>query len=529
MATTVGEQRHGPSNPAAIDAALVQRLVGSVTAGARPERHTTVAPWTGEALAELPLSTPADVATAYDVARSAQQAWARRSLADRARVLLRYHDLVLERQSEVLDLIQLETGKARKHAFEEVGDVAIVSRHYGLSAQRYLRPRRRPGLIPIATRVDELHHPRGVVGIISPWNYPLTLAVSDALPAFLAGNAVVLKPDSQTALTALWAHQLLVEAGLPEGLWQIVVGDGPVLGPAIVDGADYVMFTGSTRVGREIAKQAGERLIGCSLELGGKNPFLVLDDAPLGRAAEAAVRACFSTAGQLCVSMERMLVAESIYEAFMGRFLRRVRALRLGAGLDFSADMGSMVSAHQLDVVSRHVEDARAKGAQVLAGGRARPDIGPLFYDPTVLTGTTKEMEVCADETFGPVVSVFSVRDDDEAVARANDSDYGLNAAVWSGDLARGRRVAARIEAGTVNVNEAYGAAWGSVAAPMGGMKASGIGRRHGVEGILKYTETQTIATQRFFGIGAPPHVSDEAWTRVFTAGLRAMKAVRRR
>jgi succinate-semialdehyde dehydrogenase / glutarate-semialdehyde dehydrogenase len=525
VATTVGAQR---PEEAAVDAALVARLLRSVTAGARAELHTTSAPWTGQPLADLPMSTPDDVATAYDVARSAQQHWAKRSLADRARVLLRFHDLVLARQAEVLDLIQLESGKARKHAFEEVGDVAIVSRHYGVSAQRYLRPRRRAGLMPIATRVDELHHPRGVVGIISPWNYPLTLAVSDALPAFVAGNAVVLKPDTQTALTALWAHELLVEAGLPEGLWQIVLGDGPVLGPAVVDGADYVSFTGSTRVGREIAKRAGERLIGCSLELGGKNPFLVLDDAPLDRAAEAAVRASFSTAGQLCVSMERMLVAEQIYESFMERFLRRVRALRLGAGLDFSADMGSMVSAHQLDVVSRHVEDARAKGAQVLTGGRARPDVGPLFYEPTVLTGTTREMEVCADETFGPCVSVYSVRDDDEAVARANDSDYGLNAAVWSGDLARGRRVAARVEAGTVNVNEAYGAAWGSVAAPMGGMKDSGLGRRHGAEGILKYTETQTIATQRFLGLAAPPRVSDEQWTRVFTAGLRAMKAVRR-
>ena len=514
---------------ASLDPALVRRLTRSVTAGARPELQQTRAPWSGELLAELPVSTPADVATAYDVARGVQRAWARRPLAEHARVLLRFHDLVLSRQAEVLDLIQLETGKARKHAFEEVVDVAIVSRHYGLSASRYLRPRRRPGLFPVATRVDELHHPRGVVGIISPWNYPLTLAVSDALPAFLAGNAVVLKPDSQTALTALWSHQLLVEAGLPEGLWQIVLGDGPVLGPEVVAHADYVSFTGSTRVGREIARQAAERLVGCSLELGGKNPFLVLDDAPLDRAAEAAVRAAFSTAGQLCVSMERILVAERVHDAFLDRFLRRVRALRLGTGLDFGPDMGSMVSARQLDVVSRHVEDARAKGATVLAGGRRRPDVGPLFYEPTVLTGTTKEMEVCADETFGPVVSVSTFRDDDEAVERANDSDYGLNAAVWSGDLARGRRVAARIEAGTVNVNEAYGAAWGSVAAPMGGMKDSGLGHRHGAEGILKYTETQTIATQRFIGFNAPPHVSDEQWARVLTGALRVMKAVRRR
>ena len=512
-----------------LDPALVRRLTRRVTAGARPQLHTTTAPWSGEVLAELPVSTPTDVATAYDVARGVQKAWACRPLSERARVLLRFHDLVLSRQAEVLDLIQLETGKARKHAFEEIADVAIVSRHYGLSAHRYLRPRRRPGVFPVATRVDELHHARGVVGIIAPWNYPLTLAVTDALPALLAGNAVVLKPDSQTALTALWSHQLLVEAGLPEGLWQIVLGDGPVLGPEVVAHADYVCFTGSTRVGREVARQAGERLVGCSLELGGKNPFLVLDDAPLDRAAEAAVRAAFSTAGQLCISMERILVAAPVLDAFLDRFLRRVGAIRLGAGLDFGPDMGSMVSARQLEVVSRHVEDARAKGARVLAGGRPRPDVGPLFYEPTVLTGTTRAMEVSADETFGPVVSVSAFHGDDEAVALANDSDYGLNAAVWTGDHARGRRVAARIEAGTVNVNEAYGAAWGSVAAPMGGMKDSGVGRRHGAEGIWKYTETQTIATQRLFGLKAHARVSDEAWMRAVTGALRAMKAVRRR
>jgi succinate-semialdehyde dehydrogenase/glutarate-semialdehyde dehydrogenase len=282
-------------------------------------------------------------------------------------------------------------------------------------------------------------------------------------------------------------------------------------------------------VGREIARQAGERLIGCSLELGGKNPFVVLDDAPLDRAAEAAVGACFSSAGQLCISMERLFVDERVYDAFLDRFLQRVRAMCLGAELDFGADMGSLVSGRQLEVVQRHVEDARAKGARVLTGGRPRPDVGPLFYEPTVLAGITADMEVCHDETFGPVVAVSSFHDEDEAVVRANDSVYGLNAAVWSADLARARRVAARIRAGTVNVNEAYGAAWGSVAAPMGGMKASGLGRRHGAEGILKYTETQTIATQRFLGPAAPPHVSDEQWARVLTVALRTLKAVRRR
>jgi succinate-semialdehyde dehydrogenase/glutarate-semialdehyde dehydrogenase len=486
--------------------------------------HTTRAPFTGEPLAELTLTSPAGVTAAFAVAREAQRAWAARSLADRAAVFLRFHDLVLTRQSEVLDLIQLETGKARKHAFEEVADVAIVARHYARSARRHLRTRRRRGIFPVATRADELRHPKGVVGIVSPWNYPLTLAVSDAVPAFIAGNAVVLKPDTQTALTALWARRTLVEAGLPEALWQIVLGDGPVIGPAVVEQADYVSFTGSTAVGRRIAEQCAARLVGCSLELGGKNAFIVLDDAPLDRAAEAAVRACFSSAGQLCISMERLLVSEDVYDAFLDRFLQRVRAMRLGAGLDFSADMGSLASEQQLETVRRHVDDARAKGATVLTGGRHRPDIGPLFYEPTVLTGVTPDMAVCADETFGPVVSVSPFRADDEAVARANDSVFGLNAAVWTSNLARGRRIAAAIQAGTVNINEAYGAAWGSADAPMGGMKNSGLGRRHGAEGVLKYTEAQTIATQRFLGLGAPPRVSDEQWTRILTGALRAMK-----
>ena len=240
---------------------------------------TTLAPFTGDVLAELPLSTKADVATAYDAARAAQRAWARRSVRDRAAVFLRLHDLVLDRQDEGLDIVQLETGKARRHAFEELADVALNARHYGRSGPRYLRTRRHPGLAPVLSSAHELRHPKGVVGIVSPWNYPLTLAVSDAIPAFIAGNAIVHKPDTQTALTALWVRSLAVEAGLPEALWQVVLGDGPEIGGAVVEGGDYVCFTGSTRVGREVAEKCARRLVGCSLELGGKNPMIVLADA----------------------------------------------------------------------------------------------------------------------------------------------------------------------------------------------------------------------------------------------------------
>lgn len=507
---------------------LVARLTRGVHGSGRAVGHT---PFTGERLAELPAATAesaaADVAAAFDRARAAQRAWAALPVRRRAAVLLRFHDLVLRRQPEVLDLVQLETGKTRLHAHEEVQAVVVAARHYGRRAPAYLRPRRHTGAIPALTKVTEVRHPRGVIGQIAPWNYPLELSVGDALPALVAGNALVTKPDTETALTALWARRLLIEAGLPEDVWQIVLGDGPVVGPAVVERGDYVSFTGSTRTGRGVAQAAAARLVGCSLELGGKNAMLVLADADLDEAAAGAVRGAFSSAGQLCISIERLYVHESIADDFLERFVARTKAMRLGSALAYGADMGSLVSRKQLDTVTGHVEEAVAKGAKVLTGGRARPDVGPLFYEPTVLDGVEAPMAVCTEETFGPVVSVYRFADEDEAVERANSTPYGLNASVWSGSGRRARALAARLRAGTVNVNEGYAAAYGSVQSPMGGMGDSGLGRRHGYEGIAKYTEPQTVAQQRVLPMAPSLGMDDAKYAAFMSRSLKALKALR--
>jgi succinate-semialdehyde dehydrogenase/glutarate-semialdehyde dehydrogenase len=492
------------------------------------ETVEAITPLTGETLAEVPVSSNADISAAFARARSAQEAWAQVPVRERAALLLRLHDLVFQRQNDILDIVQWESGKARRHAFEEVCDVAMNARYYGRMAPRLLRPAHRAGLFPVLTRTVELRHPKGVVGVIAPWNYPLTMAVSDALPALVAGNAVITKPATQTTLCALVGAELLAEAGLPTDLWQVVVGDGSRVGAALIDEADFICFTGSTQIRRAVARRCGERLIGATMELGGKNPMLVLDDADLDNAAEGAIRGCFSNAGQLCISIERLYVAAPVFDAFCERFVSRVRDMAVKPSFDFTADMGSLISAQQLATVAEHVDDAVTKGAEILAGGKARPDLGPYFFAPTVLTGVTPDMTCYREETFGPVVSVYRVEDDDAAVAAANDSAYGLNAAVYGRDTRRARAVAARLRAGTVNINEAYAAAWGSIDAPMGGMGDSGMGRRHGVDGLLKYTEPQTIAVQRL-PVAPVGGMSYDRFARLIATGLRTLHRLGRR
>jgi succinate-semialdehyde dehydrogenase / glutarate-semialdehyde dehydrogenase len=510
---------------ARVNSAMLARLAAraAVAEGAPP--LAIEAPFSGDTLATVPQGTAADAGAACEAARRAQREWARRPFAERAVIMLRFHDLVIDNAAEILDIIQLETGKARRHAFEEVLDVAIQARYYAHTAEAFLRPRRCQGALPVLTKAWECHRPRGVVGIIAPWNYPLSLAIGDAIPALMAGNGVALKPDAQTPFTALWAAGLLREAGLPPGLLQIVTGRGAELGVPLLDGSDYLMFTGSTATGRIVAAQAAERLKDCSMELGGKNALLVLPDASLGRTVAGAVRGITANSGQLCISIERVYVHDAIYDAFVPRLVEALRAVTLGASLTFADDMGSLISAGQLDKVGAHVGDATGRGAEVLAGGKARPDLGPYFYEPTLLAGVTEDMDLCRAETFGPVAAVYRCASTQEMVERANDSGYGLNASIWTRNTRRGVELAAGIQSGSVNINEAYAATWAS-AGPMGGFKESGLGRRHGRPGIVKFTDAQTVAVERLLAIDTPPFLSHAQYATVMGAAIKLLKHV---
>lgn len=506
--------------PPTLTPADVARLADAVTVAGPRQRQTSRAPFDLSPIGTVPVCTAEDVSHAIQRARVAQAAWAARALRDRVAVIRRFHDLVADHEEELLDLVQLETGKARISAFEEFIDVLQCTQFYASRARRHLRPRRRRGAIPLLTHTVEHRRPKGVVGLITPWNYPLTLVATDAIPALLAGNAVLVKPDAQTPFVALRVLALFRRAGMPADILQIVTGRGSELGPAVVDHVDYVMFTGSTRTGREVAQRAAARLIGCSAELGGKNPLIVLGDADPQRVADGVAHACFSNAGQLCIGIELVYVDAAVHDRFIASFVDRVRRIRLEAGYGWASDMGPMVNADQLEVAARHVEDAVARGATVLTGGRRRPDVGPHAFEPTVLTGVDETMAVFAEETFGPVVSIFRVAGDDEAVARANDSRYGLNASVW-GPPRHARAVAERLRAGTVNINEGYAAAWASHAAPMGGVGDSGLGRRHGAEGILKYTEALTVAAQRVIPVRPRAGQSNEAYAAFVRGAVR--------
>ena len=505
---------------------------GRTAAAGESDVIDVVAPATTERIGSVPVCDPADVDAAVERARAAQAEWAETPATERAAVIDRFGDLVLERREELLDVLQAETGKSRRTAVEELFDVPLGCTYLADEAPGALAEEPRSGVVPGLTTATVTYDPVGVVGVISPWNYPLTLSMADALPALAAGNAVVCKPDEKTPYGALALAELLEVAGLPDDLFQVVTGEGATVGPALIDAVDYVAFTGSTETGRTVAERAGRNLIDCSLELGGNNPLVVLGDADVEEAARGAVDACFSNAGQLCLSAERIYVEESAYEPFLDAFVEETEALMLGTGYDYADDLGSLIDADQLDRVRGHVESAREAGATVRTGGRVRTDVAPYCYEPTVLTDVEPDATVACEETFGPVVAVTPVPDATAAVEAANDSPYGLNASVWTADRERGAAVAREIDCGTVNVNDGFLSTWGAADAPMGGFGDSGLGRRHGPEGIRRYTESRTVGVSRAGPLGFPDRLPTGWFVRgAFAAtalGRKASRGVRR-
>ena len=462
-----------------------------------PDSTPTVAvlnPWNNKRIYELPQLNVAQVVSTINYAREYQPVWAGFSVSSRADFALALHDALVKHEDQLLELLQLETGKSRQHAFEEFAGSVGSLRYYGKTASATLRRHRTKSGVPVLTRSYVDYSPVGVVGVITPWNYPLALAIFDVIPALLAGNTVVQKVDNQTALTGLFTRTLAIEAGLPEDAWTIVAGDGAEVGNAITDNVDYVAFTGSTATGRIVAARAAARLIGCSLELGGKNPMIILPGADVNRAAEIALAGSMGNTGQLCVSIERVYVPNSSIDEFLAVVAKAANARSVGRTNDFGVDVGTLTGSAQVERVSGFIDDAVAKGARLIAGGSRLPEVGPNAYAPTVLTDIPADARLDRGEVFGPVLQVYAYDSVQEAIDLANDTDYGLNASVV-GPESEAVKVALQLRAGSVNVNEGYRASFASMASPMGGMKASGQGRRNGAGGLLRFTEARTIAT----------------------------------
>jgi acyl-CoA reductase-like NAD-dependent aldehyde dehydrogenase len=488
-------------------------------------------PATGQTIATVPDMDAAQVKTLVERARAAQPAWEALGFDGRAEVMYEMRRWVVENRERVMRTIEEENGKPADEAL--VTEVLYVCDTLGFWAKKgpkYLADERVRTHSPflIGKKVITRYKPYGVVGVIGPWNYPLVNNFGDAIPALVAGNSVVLKPSHVTPLTSMLMQEGFRAAGGPEDAFLVATGSGGT-GTELVKNADMIMFTGSTEVGKKILAQAAERLTPVSLELGGKDPMIVLRDADVERAANMAVQWAMSNSGQICISVERVYVEEPVYDEFVDKVVSKVKALRQGAPGELGAvDVGAMTYPSQLDVVDAHVKDAVEKGARVLTGGKRGEGPG-LFYEPTVIVDVDHSMECMTEETFGPTLPIMKVRDEDEAVRLANDSRYGLDSSVFTRDIEKGERVARQLEAGATCVNDAL-MNYFAQEAPFAGAKESGRGARHGTAGIRKYCRTQTILVTRFGPSKEPTMFPNSAKkTKLFERAVVMMYGRKRR
>jgi len=459
----------------------------------------SVNPATGEILHEFACASDAEVHAAVSRAHAAQNTWRQADLRERTRVIRRFQQVLHSKKSEVAAQITREAGKPRVEAL--LTEVLVVLDAAGFcirNAYALLRDEPVPHAnIAMKTKAGRIvREPYGVIGIISPWNYPFSIPATETLAALVAGNAVVLKPSEFTSLAALELQSLLRQAGVPENLFQVVLGDGAAGAALITSEIDKLIFTGSVATGKRIAQAAASRLLPVVLELGGKDPMLVLEDADIDVASSGAVWGAFVNAGQTCLSVERCYVHRKLYGAFLEACASKARQLRLGNGMNDEIDVGPMIHERQLAIVEQQVEEARSRGARVFVGGMRRRDLGPNFYAPTVIGDVTREMQIMRGETFGPVLPIMAFDSEDEAVSLANDSDYGLAASIWTRDRARAENIAARLQAGTVMINDTI-SCFGISEAPHGGVKSSGIGRTHGKFGLEEMVRIKYIDSDR--------------------------------
>ena len=454
-------------------------------------------PVDGSIITSVAIDSPERVAEVVARVRAAQPEWEALGFEGRYQWLGKLRDWMFDNLDPIADVMQEETGKVRADAELEAPFICDAINFWGERAAGYLADETPPSPNPMfkVKRLRITYRPYPVVGVISPWNFPLILAFDDAIPALMAGAAVVIKPSEVTPLVAMEIVRGWKEIGGPNVI-EIVNGTAET-GGALIDNVDYLQFTGSERTGKIVMKRAADTLTPVSLELGGKDPMIVLRDANLDRAVNAAAFGGMANTGQICMAIERVYVEEPIYDEFVTKLAARVRELRQGADDEsFKQDVGAMTFPPQLDIVSDHVEDARAKGARILTGGRRKDGPGD-FYEPTVVADADHTMKLMVDETFGPVLGVMKVRDADEAVRMANDTRYGLSASVMSRDTKRAERIARRLEVGATNVDDVL-TNYFLQNLPMGGWKESGVGIRHGAYGIKRFCRTEAIVSPRF-------------------------------